>query len=121
MNKLDKNLGVVVYTMQREKEAIKGHLRSSNFTLVQDDRQLQLHSRRKEIWNTILEQAQQMFDGIDMPKELSECFPTTAMPWWGSHADCAWSLGSIPGIGPTWSLGSIPGIGPSHALVGLPC
>ena len=70
MNKLDKNLGVVVYTLQREKEAIKLHLQSSNFALAQDDRQLQLHDRRKEIWDIILEQAHQMFEDIDMPKEL---------------------------------------------------
>ena len=73
MNKLDKNLGVVVYTLQREKEAIKLHLQSSNFALAQDDRQLQLHDRRKEIWDIILEQAHQMFEDIDMPKELVEC------------------------------------------------
>ena len=73
MNKLDKNLGVVVYTLQREKEAIKLHLQSSNFALAQDDRQLELHNRRKEIWDNILEQAHQMFEDIDMPKELGEC------------------------------------------------
>ena len=27
-----------------------------------------------------------------------------AMPWWGSRADCAWGLGSIPGIGPRTGL-----------------
>ena len=73
MNKLDKNLGVVVYTLQREKEAIKLHLQSSNFALAQDDRQLELHNRRKEIWDNILEQAHQMFEDIDMPKDLVEC------------------------------------------------
>jgi hypothetical protein len=73
MNKLGKNLGVVIYTLQREKKAIKLHLQSSNFALAQDDRQLHLHNRRKEIWDNILEQAHQMFEDIDMPKELGEC------------------------------------------------
>ena len=71
--KLDKNLGVVVYALQREKEAIKLHMQSSNFALAQGDRQLQLHSRRKEVWDNILEQAHQTFEGIDMPKDLGEC------------------------------------------------
>ena len=49
-----KNLGVIVYTLQRESEPNKGHLQSSNFTVVQDDRQLKLQVGRKENWNTMI-------------------------------------------------------------------
>ena len=37
MNKLDKNLGVVVYSVSKAKEAINKHLSSSNFELVPNE------------------------------------------------------------------------------------
>ena len=71
MNKLDKNLGIVVYSVSCETEAIKGHLESKNFTKLQTlDGQKMIETRRK-LWDQTLHHAAGLFEEIKLPEEMS--------------------------------------------------
>ena len=72
MNKLDKNLGIVVYSVSCETEAIKGHLESKNFTKLQTlDGQKMIETRRK-LWDQTLQHAAGLFEEIKLPEEMSK-------------------------------------------------
>jgi len=72
MNKLDKNLGVVVYSVSKAKEAINKHLSSSNFELVPNEEAEGKQEARQRIWKLILQRAEEVFKWTEMPEKLGQ-------------------------------------------------
>lgn len=72
MNKLDKNLGVVVYSVSKAKEAINKHLSSSNFELVPNEEAEGKQEARQRIWELILQRAEEVFKWVEMPEKLGQ-------------------------------------------------
>ena len=72
MNKLDKNLGVVVYSVSKAKEAINKHLSSSNFELVPNEEAEGKQEARQRIWKLILQRAEEVFKWAEMPEKLGQ-------------------------------------------------
>jgi hypothetical protein len=72
MNKLDKNLGVVVYSVSKAKEAINKHLSSRNFELVPNEEAEGKQEARQRIWELILQRAEEVFKWVEMPEKLGQ-------------------------------------------------
>ena len=72
MNKLDKNLGIVVYSVSCETEAIKGHLESKNFTKLQTYEGPNMIEARQKLWDQTLQHAAGLFAEIELPEEMSK-------------------------------------------------
>ena len=72
MNKLDKNLGIVVYSVSCETEAIKGHLESKNFTKLQACEGQNMIETRQKLWDQTLQHAADLFAEIELPEEMSK-------------------------------------------------
>jgi len=72
MNKLDKNLGKVVYYVGCETEAIKGHLESKTFTKLQTYEGQNMIEARQKLWDQTLQPAAGLFAEIELPEEMSK-------------------------------------------------
>lgn len=72
MNKLDKNLGIVVYSVSREHEAINTHLQSKNFKKLQNFEGHNIAEMRQALWDRTIRHATDLFSEIEMPEELGK-------------------------------------------------
>jgi hypothetical protein len=71
MSVLDKNVGICVYSISKQNEAVSKHLVSSNFRKVEGIDEHNLRAKREEIWKATLKHAGQLFRDLEVPEELS--------------------------------------------------
>jgi len=94
MNKLDKNLGIVVYTVSCKTEAIKGHLESKKFTKLQTYDGQQMIEARRKLYDQTLQHAAGLFEEIKLPEEMSK-MPLQLIPYLQirlSHIYVVWKI-----------------------------